>query len=317
MAKSLDKKINLESHVVNTVKNDQNTSFTSGVNLSGSLGPSLTSDHDAGHPNASHGIGGTVNGKITTGFAAQNAFGTSALAGTMHAVRTNRSHLLTEADVAYTLTLIRPDGSISTYSPGTWTHALDMRVLSAEDAAGHPPTEDEIRALPHELATLESIGQSTAPLGVDKDSAKPLFDDAETWLRNEGFLPPPADAPRRSRLPDETLVQAQLNNLRRLEELRSPLGLRAATDSMVDGGHSLFLEIPSVTGRRRVRLELGALHDPSQDVEHRHGAARRPGHGPGGGVGRRHRPARQHLRRGRRSWAPGSPCRHRTGARGP
>lgn len=64
-------------------------------------------------------------------------------------------------------------------------------------------------------------------------------------------------------------MQAQLNNLRRLQELRSPLGLRAATDSMVDGGHSLFLEIPSVTGRRRVRLELGAQRDPNRPVRHR------------------------------------------------
>ncbi|MBK3581778.1 hypothetical protein JHN63_50125, partial [Streptomyces sp. MBT65] len=252
VAKSLDKKINLESHVVNTVKNDQNTTFNSGVTLSGSLGPTLTTDHRAGHPDASHSIGGTVNGKGTGSLAAQNMFGTSSVAGTMHAVRTNRSHLLTEADVEYTLTLIRPDGTMSTYTPGSWTHALDLRVLSDTDARGHAPTPDEVRALPHELATLESIGQSTAPLGVD--GTETLFEDAETWLRDNGFLPPapPAEgtAPQRSRLPDEKLVQAQLNNLRRLRELRSPLGLRAATDSMVDGGHSLFLEIPALTGRR-------------------------------------------------------------------
>ncbi|MBK6019243.1 hypothetical protein JHN45_50365, partial [Streptomyces sp. MBT53] len=271
VAKSLDKKINLESHVVNVVKNDQNTTFTSGVTLAGSLGPTLTTDHRPGHPDATHSIGGTVNAKGTAFLAAQNAFGTSSVAGTMHAVRTNRSHLLTEADVEYTLTLIRPDGTISAYTPGSWTHALDLRVLSDADARGHAPTPDEVRALPHELATLESIGQSTAPLGVDGTAT--LFADAETWLRDNGFLPPapPAEgtAPQRSRLPDEKLVQAQLNNLRRLRELRSPLGLRAATDSMVDGGHSLFLEIPAITGRRRVRLELGAQHIADGRPEHR------------------------------------------------
>ncbi len=266
VAKSIDKKINLESHLVNTVKNDQNTTFNSGLNLSGSIGPNFTSDLRAGHPDGSHRIGGGFNGKGTASLAAQNAFGTSSLAGTMHAVRTNRSHLLTEADVTYTLTLIRPDGSVSTYAPGTWTHGLDLRMLSAEDARGHTPTEDELRSLPHELGNLETVGQSTAPLGVT--GTDQLFQEAETWLRDHGFLPPSATAPHRGRLPDETLVQAQLNNLRRLHELRSQLGLRAATDSMVDGGHSLFLEVPSVTGRRRVRLELGARRDPDRPVTH-------------------------------------------------
>ncbi|MEU9429121.1 hypothetical protein AB0D87_41065, partial [Streptomyces sp. NPDC048342] len=266
VAKSIDKKINLESHLVNSVKNDQNTSFNSGVTISGSAGPAFTHDPRPGHPDASRTVGGTLTVKGTASLAAQNVFGTSSVAGTMHAVRTNRSHLLTEADVTYTLTLTRPDGSTETYAPGTWRHGLDLRMLSAEDARGHVPAEDEIRALPHELATLESVGQSTAPLGVD--GADPLFAEAETWLRDHGFLPPPADAPRRSRLPDETLVQAQLNNLRRLHELRSQLGLRAATDSMVDGGHSLYLEIPSVTGRRRVRLELGAQRDADLPVQH-------------------------------------------------
>ncbi|MCZ9338653.1 hypothetical protein NGM37_12785, partial [Streptomyces sp. TRM76130] len=124
--------------------------------------------------------------------------------------------------------------------------------LSADDARGHTPTEEEVRALPPELATLESVGQSVAPLGVD--GADTLFDEAETWLRDNGFLPPPSTGPSRGRLPDETLVQARLNNLRRLADLRSQLGLRAATDSLLDGGHSLFLEVPSVTGRQRVRL---------------------------------------------------------------
>ncbi|MYW12522.1 hypothetical protein GT034_29880, partial [Streptomyces sp. SID2563] len=267
VAKSIDAKINLESHLVNTVKNDQNTTFNSGVAFAGSIGPSFTGDTRQDHPDASGSVGGSFSGKGTVQLGAQNAFGTSSSAASVHALRTNRSHLLTEADVSYTVTLIRPDGSTASYTPGTWQHGLDLRMLSADDARGRTPAESEVRQLPAELASLGSIGQSTAPLGVE--GAAPLFAEAETWLRDQGFLPPPASAPRRGRMPDETLVQAQLNNLRRLQELRSGLGLRGATDSMIDGGHSLFLETPSSTGRRRVRLVLGATVDPDRPPVHR------------------------------------------------
>ncbi|MFE6765630.1 hypothetical protein [Streptomyces sp. NPDC057689] len=267
VAKSIDAKINLESHLVNTVKNDQNTTFNSGVALAGSIGPSFTGDTRPDHPDATGSVGGSFSGKGTLQLGAQNAFGTSSSAASVHALRTNRSHLLTEADVSYTVTLIRPDGSTASYAPGTWQHGLDLRMLSADDARGRTPAESEVRQLPAELASLGSIGQSAAPLGVE--GAAPLFAEAETWLRDQGFLPPPATAPRRGRMPDETLVQAQLNNLRRLQELRSGLGLRGATDSMMDGGHSLFLETPSSTGRRRVRLVLGATADRDRPPVHR------------------------------------------------
>ncbi|MCZ9337392.1 hypothetical protein NGM37_06315, partial [Streptomyces sp. TRM76130] len=104
VAKSIAGKINLESHLVNTVKNDQNTSFTSGVSVVGSLGPSFTADTATGHPDATRTLGGSLSGRFSGQLGAQNAFGTSSLAATMHAVRTNRSHLLTEADVSYTVT---------------------------------------------------------------------------------------------------------------------------------------------------------------------------------------------------------------------
>ncbi|NED14432.1 hypothetical protein G3I33_23450, partial [Streptomyces sp. SID9124] len=267
VAKSIDAKINLESHLVNTVKNDQNTTFNSGVAFAGSIGPSFTGDTRPDHPDATGSVGGSFSGKGTLQLGAQNAFGTSSSAASVHALRTNRSHLLTEADVSYTVTLIRPDGSTDAYTPGTWRHGLDLRTLSADDARGRTPAESEVRQLPAELASLDSIGQSAVPLGVE--GTAPLFAEAEAWLRDQGFLPPPANAPRRGRLPDETLVQAQLNNLRRLQELRSGLGLRGATDSMVDGGHSLFLETPSTTGRRRVRLVLGATADRDRPPVHR------------------------------------------------
>lgn len=89
-----------------------------------------------------------------------------------------------------------------------------------------------------------------------------LFAHAEVWLRANGFLPPATDAPVRNLVvPDEALVQAQLNNLRRFEQARSEIGLRAATDSMVDGGAPLWLEQPTMTGTRRIKLNLTAVRD--------------------------------------------------------
>lgn len=51
--RSLDGKINLEAHVVHTVKIDSSAQLTSGAALDGSVGPSFTGDRAQGHPDAS------------------------------------------------------------------------------------------------------------------------------------------------------------------------------------------------------------------------------------------------------------------------
>ncbi|MGH1556169.1 hypothetical protein ACRAWF_43530 [Streptomyces sp. L7] len=89
------------------------------------------------------------------------------------------------------------------------------------------------RELPDSLERLDGIGPSAAPLDVTGTDG--MFDEAETWLRREGFParpPPPPRAPPgsapaskqavRDHEPEHQIrLHAQLNNLRRLREARS------------------------------------------------------------------------------------------------
>ncbi|XUL91769.1 hypothetical protein ACQ86D_38485 [Streptomyces galilaeus] len=172
---------------------------------------------------------------------------------------------------------------------------MDLRVLSKADAVGaarRPMTRR--RELPDSLERLDGIGLSAAPLDVTGTDG--MFDEAETWLRREGFLPPAPTAPRptgigarlkqavRDHEPEHQIrLHAQLNNLRRLREARSRTGLRAATDAMVDGGHALHFEVPNSTdtGVRRVRLLLTATRDIHAAQHAQPGPAGDPGHGSG------------------------------------
>ncbi|WP_416965891.1 hypothetical protein [Streptomyces sp. Agncl-13] len=273
--------INLESHLVNTAKVDLSSKYTSGIGVSGSGAAALTGDHSQGHPDASSAIGGSLGLRGQTQATVTNTYSASSSAGTMHAVRTNRGHLLTPSGVTYQVTLIRPDGTETQAPALTQARGMDLRVLSKADATGHTPTAAETRELPDSLERLDGIGLSAAPLDVTGTDG--LFDEAETWLRREGFLPPSPTAPAptgvgarlkqavRNHEPEHQIrLHAQLNNLRRLREARSRTGLRAATDAMVDGGHALHFEVPNSTdtGVRRVRLLLTAMRDGTQASTH-------------------------------------------------
>ncbi|WP_245608070.1 hypothetical protein [Streptomyces hokutonensis] len=260
---SVPGKINLESHLTQVVRIEAQSRFTSGVSLSGSVGPALTGDHAEGHPDASRRVGGGVLGRVAVQAGTNDALTQSAGAALMHAVRTNRSHLLAPTTVRHTLVLHLPGGGQERFEPGDWPRGMHLRLLTAEDARGHAPADDELRRLPAELEHLRSIGTTATPLAVT--GGEPLFVHAYNWLRREGFLPGDTNARNRV-LPDEALVQAQLNNLRRFEQTRSGIGLRAATDAMVDGGHPLFLEIPTAGGTRRVRLVLSAVRGEGEST---------------------------------------------------
>ncbi|WP_299531524.1 hypothetical protein [uncultured Streptomyces sp.] len=261
---SLDGKINLESHVVHTVKVEGQAKYTSGIAVDVNVNPAFTGDTSAGHAAASTAwaLAAPV-GKGGLKYETSDALSSGGSAAVMHAVRSNRSHLLTPSTVTHTLTLLRPGGGEIRKAMGPWRNGMQLRVLSAADALGTNPAE--VRSLPAELDRLESVGLSATPLGVT--GADPLFDQAAQWLRTEGYLPS-ATHSRSSVLPDEALVQAQLANLRRFETARSDVGLRAATDGMVDGGHSLWLDRPTPTGTQRVRLRLGATRDTAAPVAH-------------------------------------------------
>ncbi|MFE4824295.1 hypothetical protein ACFRFU_49775, partial [Streptomyces sp. NPDC056704] len=268
--KSVDGKNSLEAWLSNTVRIEGQARITSGVGVTGSVGPVLsglrTNPVNLANTGSLLGRGG---GQWQT----SDTFVGGGTAAIIHSARTKRSHLLIPADVTYTVTLIRPDGSEvrppadNPLSPRP--SGMHLRLLAREDARGHVPTQNEVRTLPPELESLRTIGLTATPIAVQGTEA--LFQHAEDWLRENGFLPPPPHRPSRNRIvPDEALVQARLNNLRRFEQARSEIGLRAATDSMVDGGHPIYLEKPTTTGIHRVQLRLTATRTPGPDHPSRH-----------------------------------------------
>ncbi|MGH1556163.1 hypothetical protein ACRAWF_43500 [Streptomyces sp. L7] len=103
--------INLESHLVNTAKVDLSSKYTSGIGVSGSAAAALTGDHSQGHPDASRVIGGSLGVRGQGQATVTNTYSAGSSAGTMHAIRTNRGHLLAPTAVTYRVTLIRPDGT--------------------------------------------------------------------------------------------------------------------------------------------------------------------------------------------------------------
>lgn len=108
--KSLDTKINLESHLTQTVKVDGQAKITNAVGVDFGTGPSLTGDHALNHPDASGRIAGSVTGKVGVRWQTSDSLGSGGSATVMHALRSNRSHLLTPATVRHTVTLVRPGG---------------------------------------------------------------------------------------------------------------------------------------------------------------------------------------------------------------
>ncbi|WP_330113837.1 hypothetical protein [Streptomyces sp. MUM 178J] len=269
--RSVDGKINLEAHVAHTVKVDSAAKFTSGAALDGSLGPSFTGDHAEQHPDASSLAAGSLVGKGGLRWQTSAALSSGGSASMTHSVRSNRSHLLAPARVTHRVTLIRARGGSSTHTFGPWDDGMRLRVLPAAEARGeeHRPGSGQ-RRLPGELENLQSLGVSAAPLGVA--GTAPLFDRAEAWLRAQGFLPPLEPVP--ATLFDEAAAQAQLANMRRFEQARSGVGLRAAADAMLDGGHAMWFDLPDRTGgARRVQLRLSAFRDtgpgPASTPRHR------------------------------------------------
>ncbi|MFE6487405.1 hypothetical protein ACFVGN_31345, partial [Streptomyces sp. NPDC057757] len=290
---SQDTKINLESHLVNTVKVDGQAKVTNSVGIDLGAGPAFTGSHPVKHPDASGKVAGSFMGKGGVRWQTSDTLNNGGSASVLHALRSNRSHLLTPAEVRHTVTLVRPGGGESTRDFGPWDEGMQLRLLAKPDAAGKVPEGDELRSLPPELEHLQSIGITAAPLAMD--GPQQLYAHAEGWLRANGFLPASTTTTNRNTvLPDEALVQAQLNNLRRFEQARSDVGLRAAADATVDGGHALWMDKPTPTGTRRIRLNLGATRDTTpQPVPAASGPA--PAAGPPPAQHVRTLPAVQHI----------------------
>ncbi|WP_158727297.1 hypothetical protein [Streptomyces sp. NRRL S-31] len=249
----------LESHVLRSVRLSGTTAVTNaaGVGLAVSGGLALGSP-DPAAGTAPAGL------TLTAQAAVQQQVTDSVTAGgsarTSRSLRTAKPLLRVHADVVWRATLVRPDRPEQQPAEGSplargARYPLILRVPSAATVTGAPATP---RHLPPELLHLRDLGVSTTPVAVR--GTGPLFDELETWLGDHGFLPP-----RRGRAgawyhgPVSGAAHLQrLNNQRKLDQLRSDMGLRAAFDEMTAGGHPVRFELPTATGTHRVSFRIAA-----------------------------------------------------------
>ncbi|MFE1458919.1 hypothetical protein ACFW7K_29640, partial [Streptomyces sp. NPDC058735] len=268
MRQSAEGASNLETLLSHSSSVERSAKWTSGLGVEIAGGPSLTADHTAGHPRALKSFGGNVMSKAGVNWQLNDQLNSVSSAKLTHGIRTTTGHLLTPARVTYTVTLHRAGGGQASGTFGPWEDGLRLRIARREVMTGHRPGPDDVRELPEHLEHLTGIGYTETPLKIE--GADPLFARAEAWLRQEGFLPPAE--PRRRWLPfrlDEPLVIAQLENLRRLRQMRSRFGLAASAADSVDGGQPAWFDRPhAVSGTRRVQLRFSVARDYARPSDH-------------------------------------------------
>ncbi|MFE3112650.1 hypothetical protein ACFXG8_34035 [Kitasatospora indigofera] len=263
----------LESHVLRSVRMVGSAAV---ANASG-LGLGASGGFAAGHPDQFTGverIGFTLTGQVATQHEVTHTLNSGGSARTSHSLRTGKPLLRVGVDVVYDIRIVRPDGPEQTPAEDTplakgTPYPLILRVPSVATVSGEPQTR---RFLPPEILHLRSLGVSTTPLNVS--GTKQLFDSLETWLRDRGFLPP-AQETTWYQEPFETALRIpRLQNVRKLEQIRSGLGLRAELDEMIEGGHTVRFELPTATGTQRVSFRMTAerhyLEGPDGGVTHDH-----------------------------------------------
>ncbi|MEU2227262.1 hypothetical protein [Streptomyces sp. NPDC018347] len=249
----------LESHVLRSVRLSGTTAVTNAVGLGLAVGGGLAlGSHGPAAGTAPAGLTLTVQGAVQQQVTDSLTAGGSAR--TSRSLRTAEPLLRVHADIVWRVTLVRPDRPEQGPAEGTPLargagYPLILRVPSAATVTGAPK---EPRHLPPEVLHLRDLGVSTTPLAVKGAGA--LFDELETWLGDHGFLPP-----RRGRAgvwhhgPVSGAAHLQrLNNQRKLDQLRSDMGLRAAFDEMTAGGHPVRFELPTATGTHRVSFRIAA-----------------------------------------------------------
>ncbi|NED88406.1 lonely Cys domain-containing protein, partial [Streptomyces sp. SID11233] len=268
LRKSPEGRALLETWLTHTSTLDRSAKFTAGLGAEVSGGPTFTTDRGAGHPRATESFGGNFLGRAGVNWQVNEALNTVESTTMTHGLRSKSSHLLTSARVTYDVTLHRAGGGRVTGRFGPWDDGLRLRIAQRSTMRGTRPTAEELREPPEHLKNLESVGYAETPLKVE--GAEQMFARAEAWLRQEGFLPP-AEARSRTnpfRL-DEPLVLAQLENVRRLAQMRSRFGLATALADAVDGGQPVWFERPNtLTGTRRVQLRFSATGDTARPSVH-------------------------------------------------
>ncbi|MFD7001007.1 hypothetical protein ACFWA5_33225 [Streptomyces mirabilis] len=248
----------LESHVLRSVRLSGGAAVTHAVGI----GLGVSGGFAAGRPDPVTGkepIGFTLTGQAAVQQQATHTLVSGGSARTSRALRTARPLLRVNADAVYQVTLVRPGGPERGPAEGTPLAAPDtrypliLRVPSAATVSGIPRTP---RHLPPEILHLRDVGVSVTPLAVE--GTRPLFDDVEAWLRDHGFLPPSQDrAGAWHQAPTSDAVHLQrLNNLRKLDQIRSSMGLRAGLDEMTAGGHPTRFEVDTATGVHRATFRI-------------------------------------------------------------
>ncbi|QDY80312.1 hypothetical protein [Streptomyces qinzhouensis] len=270
LLRSPDGKLSLENYLARGTSVEQSAQLGSGIGVDVAGGPSFTTD-DSADRTAASGLGINLLFRVGGAWKVDEGLVGTATATQQHGGFTTGGQLLTPATVSYELVLHRADGGRDRAGFGPWPDGLHLLVPSRATMAGHRPQGAEVRIPTERLEHLDSIGFGDLPFRVDSPGLDTMLDDAEAWLRAEGFLPP-ARPPTGSRPPirlDEPLRRAQLANLRRFGELRTRLGRALAMQNAVDAGHPLFFEKPSAGApTRRVQLRLSTRRDPSRPVEH-------------------------------------------------
>lgn len=205
-------------------------------------------------------LGGSVQPKGGYSVQKDKSLGAGSTHGVTHNIRTNGGHVLTPANVVYSVDFIAADGTRTTPEAMPVT-PVRLRTLTPRTARGTVPVAGAQKQAPTEVTRLDAIGLTTTPLRVNGAGVTAVLEQARGWLSDNGYLPRPGE--QDGTLMDERLVKARLENLRKLSMLGSQHGLLGTMDELVDGGLVLHFGKPGPGGGvDRVRLRFTLDRDP-------------------------------------------------------
>jgi hypothetical protein len=249
----------VETYVLRSLKMQGSSSVTNalGVNLP-IPGLSFVLGGERDPQTGVEGIGGGPTFQAGANHAFVHTLSSGGSARTVRSLRTAKPLFQVTPQARLRVTLVRPAGTEVRPEAGTpladagKRYPLIMKVPSLA-TLGHAPTR--LRYLPAHLMRLRSLGVSTTPLEVS--GAGSLFDEAEHWLREHGFLPPrSAEAVALDPATQKSVRTSRLDNMRKLDQARSRLGLRSGLEEMIQGGVETTFELPTTSGVQRVTVKL-------------------------------------------------------------
>ncbi|MFE9850495.1 hypothetical protein ACFYPN_17010 [Streptomyces sp. NPDC005576] len=262
-------KYSLERFLERQLKTDSLAKVSQGYGVEGGIGGVFNRmPEEADKAFRDFNFGGSVQPKGGYGFQKDQGLGAGATHGVTHNIRTNGGHVLTPANVVYSVEFIAADGTRTAPASMPVT-PVRLRTLTPQTARGTAPTADTRKQAPPEVARLDAIGLTTTPLAVRGEGVTAVLGQAHAWLLDNGYLPVPGEQSGRSM--DEGLVKARLQNLRKLSMLGSQHGLLGTMDELVDGGLVLHVDKPGPGGGvDRVRLRFTLDRAPADTTAPTH-----------------------------------------------